>query len=1222
VKEIAMKSFRNIRSRCAALALAAGLLLPASAGLADDTALFSAAVPPNVLLVIDNSGSMNEVVWHPAFDPTVIPTCTYWQDTATYHVNSDYSDNPSSGDTTFRPRSSWTIPTTSGCVTSARNIFIDSAVQAEGNSTRWDGRYLNWYYSAAADPYVSQITNTTNGTFSSCLGGGTYTLYRRARVTAAKNILRDVICQVNAQGEVRFGLAQFRRAKTGQSDHIPPGPPFPDGSDANGGYVLVPINDYEDSSGNPNVYTLNGISQSHADHLDDAIESLEGESWTPLGETLFQVYTYFMSRNATDLPVGQNGTTQFPKYTYRPRETGAGGTGGDHSTSGAPTVPDSPVQYACQKNFVIIITDGEPTKDDFDLSTDSTTTYNGFASFSNLIGDYHTGDGENETVIPGSCNCDSTGNGEGALYLDDIAKFMHDNDFRPDLDGDQTLDVYTVGFTTNAFANALLQKTALVGNGQYHFSNNAEQLSEAIITSITDVIEKSQSFTAATVPASRTAEGEQLYVSLFTPKEDTAYWEGHLRSYRLTGSGDILDANGNCAIDDPSGDCFSGAFLPVTSNPPYWDAADEMPDPAARKLYTSVLRGATPTPEPAEFEAQVAPPTTGVTATDLNIVWPLATTAAGSIATNADQYAAEVVANVRGCEFGTGANSVACVERQGQLGDIFHSNPVVVGQPVYYESDPSFKLGFKSLVAGRDRVIYAGSNGGFLHGFHAGDWQSGATPPGYDVGTGEEVFGFMPWPARRNIVNKPLDTGNRDYYFVDGSPSVSDVWLYTDYTVGSKLADGSEWRTVLVGSMRHGGMAYFALDVTHPDATLCNAPAQGDGYPCYLWEFPHEDDDPAHRDWMGDTWGDAILTKVRVSVGSSVMERWVAVVTGGYHATSDPNEHAAYDPTSKQGRSIWILDVKTGVPLAWRKFDTAGDCSDPSAIVNTTAERQMCYAMTATPAVYDTDGDGYADVIYAGDLGGNMWKWVIKAPLALSDATTASDQDNDWPFRKFFSATPYDDGSNLYYKSFYFPPAGTRKNGKIWLAFGSGERNDLLYMSDPGTTGDNNRFYVVEETDLYDLASTTPAVVTDADLTDLTTNNTCADLGSTRGYFITGEEGEKWVTNVEIFVGYVIAISYVAEDASTDPCEISGQSFLWAFRVECGQGLFTDASGGAVRDLDIGAGLPTDPRVTVGANGESSNRVIISKQGGDIINLEAPKGKTASGAFYWRELTQ
>ena len=58
------------------------------------------------------------------------------------------------------------------------------------------------------------------------------------------------------------------------------------------------------------------------------------------------------------------------------------------------------------------------------------------------------------------------------------------------------------------------------------------------------------------------------------------------------------------------------------------------------------------------------------------------------------------------------------------------------------------------------------------------------------------------------------------------------------------------------------------------------------------------------------------------------------------------------------------------------------------------------------------------------------------------------------------------------------------------------------------------------------------------------------------------------------------------------------------------------------QSLAIGAGLPTDPRVTVGSGGDPSNRVIISKQGGDIINIDAPPGFPGSGMFYWRELLE
>ena len=51
------------------MALVAALLLPGAAGRADDTDLFSTNVAPNVMLIADNSGSMEHIVWHPAFDP-------------------------------------------------------------------------------------------------------------------------------------------------------------------------------------------------------------------------------------------------------------------------------------------------------------------------------------------------------------------------------------------------------------------------------------------------------------------------------------------------------------------------------------------------------------------------------------------------------------------------------------------------------------------------------------------------------------------------------------------------------------------------------------------------------------------------------------------------------------------------------------------------------------------------------------------------------------------------------------------------------------------------------------------------------------------------------------------------------------------------------------------------------------------------------------------------
>mgnify|MGYP003449992872 FL=1 len=62
-------SAKQFRSMTTALAVCAALLASSAGRAEDDTALFSVNVPPNVLLVVDNSGSMNNMVWHPDFDP-------------------------------------------------------------------------------------------------------------------------------------------------------------------------------------------------------------------------------------------------------------------------------------------------------------------------------------------------------------------------------------------------------------------------------------------------------------------------------------------------------------------------------------------------------------------------------------------------------------------------------------------------------------------------------------------------------------------------------------------------------------------------------------------------------------------------------------------------------------------------------------------------------------------------------------------------------------------------------------------------------------------------------------------------------------------------------------------------------------------------------------------------------------------------------------------------
>ncbi|MBW2446087.1 MAG: hypothetical protein JRG83_09200, partial [Deltaproteobacteria bacterium] len=915
-------------------------------------------------------------------------------------------------------------------------------------------------------------------------------------------------------------------------------------------------------------------------------------TWTPLAESLYQIYSYFMERDSGATPDGANSNV-FRDYRFS--------LSGSRVSAGSSSIPADPVEYSCQKNFILIITDGEPTRDDFDNYGGTGTDW-GFERFGQVIGDFND---DGETEVPGGCS-------ECTFYLDDIAKFMQETDFREDHDGTQAIDVYTVGFTTNARANALLSKTAEVGNGLFFQSNNAEELTEAIVESVTDIIQKSQSFTAATVPASRTTDGNDIFFSSFIPSDDSSFWEGHLKNYEFTLDGRILDANGDCALDDPTGDCYFGQLLPTA--PPIFDASDEIGDPDDRTLGVS-LGGAV-----VDFD-------TGLSAADLGIVddeldGPADEIAlysgvrSGSAATDLEELADEIVEYFAGCDFA----SSPCVPRNqlepplAMLGDIFHANPVVIAPPNAAINESSY-IEFSEKYEERTKVIYGGSNDGFLHAFNAGSWDS--VEEAFDQGDGSELFGFMPYQARLNMQYQPLDNSPRDYYFVDGSPQAADVWLYSTNSDETKEVD--EWHTVMIGGMRQGGSQYYAIDITNPDSE-----SGGPSYPEYLWEFPSED--PAHSNsaeaaYMGETWSEAIITRVRVEVSGSLgsegegYERWVAIFGAGFSEEGDPNDDANYSGSSVKGRAIYVVDVKTGEVLAAKRFDPSVTASG--------VEQEMDFAFPSAPSVFDLDRDGYADVAYIGDLGGQMWRWIL----------TDTDPGN-WELVKVLEADPFEytvtagglSSFEYYYKNFFFPPTGLLRNGVLWLGVGTGERHNLKFegvdVDGDGDAddndGDNNRFYVFS--DLYPKSSTLDSelALDESKLMDVTDAD--CDTPIDRGYYVVADQGEKFVTNSIVFLGTLFTGSFVPID-STDPCIAGGEAYLWLFRFSCGAGEADESDDD--RKKKLGTGLPTAPRISVGNSDEDDDdectemKVVVITSEGEVSSDCA--GKRPNSGTYLRE---
>lgn len=1153
---------------------------PAVDAFGDDLFLITTSVAPNVILIMDNSDSMNHIEWHPRFDP----------------------DDPTSyGCADFDNATEYTYAANTvedHCGSGNRTIY------GPNNPTYWDGRYLNWYFgldaAVAGEAAILNDIATAVASVEGCTAAGGASVfaekYRRTRFETQKQVLLDLLCVAETKN-VRFGAAMFREPDDAANE------------DPNGGVIVADM-----GRSNPN----------HAAELETVIKILPtiSNDGTPLAETLFQIYTFWMSRTLADIPTSdQDGdltATRFPAYYYDKF--------GNWEPGNSNKWLEDPMIYTCEKAFVIIVTDGVPTRDDFDA--DPADTAQGFGDYADLIGDYYVPI-DPVTLLPVDPDSPEITNNavETAWYLDDIAKYMYDNDFRPDLADDQTIDTYTVGLAADATTEAFLARTAEVGNGKAYTAQSGDQLAFALIAALNDIIEKSASFTAATVPSARTTDGADFYQSYFFPRGNSAFWEGHIRSWLITADGDIHDKNDNCALDDPTpGECNSGPFLETAEF--FWDASDQVPPPGVdntagnRQLYVSDAPTAGAVPPPFDLtnisalDLQIDPFLAAGDPTPNSLLYPVV----GSTAINEEGLADEIVAFVRGCFFGSGVPANVgspgpCLARPSRLGDIFHSNPVMVRRPGLALTDPSYKA-FKAHYGERKRVMYAGTNAGFLEAIHAGTWDT--TDLKYDAGTGAEIWGFMPWEARTKIKNLPIDPATARNHYVDGDVAAGDVWFYDAATPTDDIRDGSEWHTTLVGALREGGHHYYALDVTNPSGIAnydVSKPAIP--YPGYLWEFPTEADAAGDYAFMGETWSRPILTKVKVKIGlddnsGKGYTRHVAVVTGGYDEESDPNpvevtgKGAATHTgaAGNRGRGLYIIDLQTGGVLAQKRFDAL-------ALDGT---EQMLYSIVGAPSVLDLNYDGYADVIYFVDMGGQVFKWVI-SPIGedrVHDASAVRSQP-DWPFQLFFAADVTDISGTDYYKNLFYPPAAAFVGGRLWLAFGSGERRNLAYPGE-ANEDENNRFYVMQDLSPF---TTAAATLTEADLDDITGDEDGASIAGS-GYFFKSADGEKFVTNFEIFAGHVIAATFTPSAPGLDPCTTRGNGTLYIFDITNGEGYFSDASSNPTRGVDIGSGLPTDPKVSVGVGGKN-NRVIIEKSGADLESLEEEDIDLTGGLLYWRE---
>lgn len=379
-------------------------------------------------------------------------------------------------------------------------------------------------------------------------------------------------------------------------------------------------------------------------------------------------------------------------------------------------------------------------------------------------------------------------------------------------------------------------------------------------------------------------------------------------------------------------------------------------------------------------------------------------------------------------------------------------------------------------------TLYVGANDGMLHAFNAAN--------------GQELFAYVP-----NLLSfgNLATLSRQDYahkYFVDGPVTVSDRML----TPG---------KNVLVGTLGRGGKGLYALDVTTPSSFAAGS---------VLWE--RADTEGQH---MGLVLGRPVIAKVATG-------KTGVIVANGINSTSG---RAALIVLDTADGSV-IREISTGV----------GSPASPNGLSTPTA-------------VYGQDGRTVA-YVYAGDMQGNVWKFDLTSGSASA-----------WTATKLFTAR---DANGVAQPITAGVAVATNpRTFERWIFFGTGR-----YMTIEDASAEN-----ATPQSMYGFAEPAGTALTRANLTGrqivaITTErrgfqqNAPLPSGS-KGWFIDlPGTGERIVQDAQVASGYLITASMMPIG---NACDADGTGFINALDAFTGT-----SSGSSYFDLD-GDGTTSDETI-------------------------------------------
>jgi len=661
---------------------------------ADDTEIYGASttnpnrVHANVLFIMDTSGSMAGEV-----SSTPAPYDPAQRYTGSYYQNDIYnslSDDPVSG---HKP-SSLTQPSSTNCA--EKIVALNTVGKVLGNFKQYrSGRWRS--LRDGNDGAIRCDTGNSNWLYS-----GNYMNWKNHSGNVTKETRMQVVVDVVKRltyslSDINLGLMRFDQGSHGGMIDVPVSP-----IDTSGALIRNQLDGYYPKGG------------------------------TPLEETMYEAATYYRGENWIF------GKSASPNPSVSNSRTGA-----QYS---------SPISASCQKNHIILLTDGEPTSDQ-----------SANARVQEKI---------SALTLPSGLSKSCYGHGD---CLDELSYWMKNTDHSDHQTGNQDITTHTIGGFNLTDGVELLKRTASWGGGRYYAADDTEGLTEALESIFLNILSTESTFVAPSVSVNSfnaTEHRDELYYALFRPSENIK-WTGNLKKYRLTDDGFVVGAKSNTpAISETTGYFNDGAFdyWNDTSTPDGQNAGlggmANLLDPSKRNIYSE--DGANYLNNFNYYATQSTFNMTNETYADFVKVrdWTMGFDVEDS---NADG---------------------SVTDSRHSIGDPLHSEPVII---TYGGSKDN-----------PDATMFFGTNEGFIHAI---DTSSGheefAFIPQALHGTQKDYFdntkaaGEKPYGMDGKITTWFYDKNNNNVILnSSGYPENSEhVYLYA--------------------GMRRGGKNYYALDVTN-----------------------------------------------------------------------------------------------------------------------------------------------------------------------------------------------------------------------------------------------------------------------------------------------------------------------------------------------------------------------------------------------------------------------